>query len=312
MNTRQQGAAAPKCPGLLLVDDDPLIRETLAFVLSDDFTVFAAASRPEARAMRQGISASLALVDLGLPPQPHRPDEGLALTSELLLDKPTMKVLILSGQTDRDHIQQALSLGAVDFVPKPCDTQLLKARLRHQLMLLDAEMGSRYQVPRARRLVGNSRPIRELRMDVCRYAKTDFAVLIEGESGSGKELVAELLHEESARASQPFLTVNCGAFSRELLESQLFGHARGAFTGAARERTGFFEDAANGTLFLDGEWTILSPGRDASALCQCAHRRGHQPYPNRGLPGREVSQRPLSSIAGSHCTRAIFARARYR
>jgi DNA-binding NtrC family response regulator len=251
MATRRQRPAEPDCPGLILVDDDPVIRETLGFVLSDDFTVYAATNRPEARAFGQGNSAPLALVDLGLPPQPHRPDEGLALTSELLLDNPTMKVLILFGQTTRDHIQHALSLGAVDFVPKPCDTQLLKARLRHQLMLRDAELALPAQVRVASRLVGDSRAMRDLRADVSRYANTDFAVLIEGESGSGKELVAELLHEQSARASQPFLTVNCAAFNRELLEAQLFGHARGAFTGAANVRTGFFEDADNGTLFLD-------------------------------------------------------------
>ncbi|MCP5150834.1 MAG: sigma-54-dependent Fis family transcriptional regulator [Ectothiorhodospiraceae bacterium] len=251
---------------MLLVDDDPLISASLGFVLRDGFAVTEAATRPEAlRVVRgPGEMPAIALVDLGLPPDPHRPDEGFRLIEELLAASPTMKVLVLSGQSDRRNVQHALSLGAVDFIPKPCDPLLLKARLDHQLMMLEAEAEA-CPSP-ARRgddsLLGTSAAMEHLREQVRRFADTPFPVLVQGESGTGKELVAKLLHDWSERAAAPFLTVNCAAFTPDLLEAQLFGHAKGAFTGAVGARPGFFEEAGEGTLFLDeiGEFpTDLQP-----------------------------------------------------
>lgn len=240
--------------GLLLVDDDPLIVESLSFVLGIDFDVHTADTRRAAKTLLQQLPVmpSLALIDLGLPPDPHAPDEGFALISELLAFNRSMKILVLSGQSDRSNIQHALTLGAVDFVPKPCDADLLRARLNHQLLILDAEQGEAAPFTVGDNpLLGDSPVMQALRDSVRQFANTPFPVLIEGESGCGKELVAQCLHTESDRADEPLLTVNCAAFTADLLEAQLFGHAKGAYTGAEQARTGFFADANDGTLFLD-------------------------------------------------------------
>lgn len=258
VNEPEPGGAARRA--LLLADDDPLIGESLAFVLRDDFDVVLATSRREANLIlkRDRRNPELALVDLGLPPDPHDPAEGFALIAELLSMNPTMKILVLSGQSDRQNVQHALSLGAADFIAKPCDPMLLKARLDHQVMILDAEAHVSEAEDRSGQLVGKSDAMGELREQVIRFAGTPFPILVQGESGSGKELVAQLIHDSSDRAAKPFVTVNCAAFTAELLEAQLFGHAKGAFTGAGTARGGFFEEAGEGTLFLDevGEFPL--------------------------------------------------------
>ncbi|MCZ6666899.1 MAG: sigma-54-dependent Fis family transcriptional regulator, partial [Gammaproteobacteria bacterium] len=245
--------ASPR-PLLLLVDDDALIVETLSFALADEFEVIEADSRASARKRLQGLREipNLALVDLGLPPTPHTPDEGFALIGELFAFNHAMKVLVLSGQDERGNIQHALTLGAVDFVRKPCDAELLKTRLRHQLMIREAEMPAvAPQQATDDVLIGSSAGMATLRALIEQFADTPFTVLVEGESGTGKELVAQCLHAASARRDGPLLTINCAAFSPELLEAQLFGHAKGAYTGADKARPGFFEEASDGTLFLD-------------------------------------------------------------
>ena len=245
--------ASPR-PLLLLVDDDALIVETLSFALADEFEVIEADSRASARKRLQGLREipNLALVDLGLPPTPHTPDEGFALIGELFAFNHAMKVLVLSGQDERGNIQHALTLGAVDFVRKPCDAELLKTRLRHQLMIREAEMPAvAPQQATDDVLIGSSAGMATLRALIEQFADTPFTVLVEGESGTGKELVAQCLHLASARRDGPLLTINCAAFSPELLEAQLFGHAKGAYTGADKARTGFFGEASDGTLFLD-------------------------------------------------------------
>ena len=241
-------------PSLILIDDDPLIVDSLSFLLGAQFDVQCASSRPQARKLLQAlpVAPALALVDLGLPPKPHAPDEGFALITELLAFNRAMKILVLSGQNSRQNIQHALTLGAVDFLPKPCDGDLMFARLRHQLMLLDAEHAS--ELPSkdtASVLIGSSAGMETLRALIRQFANSPFPVLVEGESGGGKELVAQCLHRESRRAAASLLALNCAAFTPELLEAQLFGAARGAYTGADRARPGFFEEVGGGTLFLD-------------------------------------------------------------
>ena len=236
---------------LLLVDDDPLIRDSLGFLLSEEFDVQLAETRVGALQSLNGSESSpaLALVDLGLPPTPHDPAEGFALVRALLQRDPAMRILILSGQSDRENVRHAMSLGAADFIPKPCEPELLKSRLRHQLLLHGAVTEQPDQAGDV--LEGASPAMQGLRARIDQFAKADFPVLVEGESGTGKELVASQLHKLSDRAERPYIAINCAAFSNESLASQLFGHAQGAFAGATHEHKGFFESAGSGTLFLD-------------------------------------------------------------
>ena len=236
-------------PDLLIVDDDPLISDTLNFVLATDFTVHVADSRQHARTLLRQLERppQLALIDLGLPPTPHRPDEGFRLVAELIAHSPEIKIVVLSGQNDETNARHARTLGAVDFVQKPCELDTLKQLLRRALEMQDAELVT----PADRGLLGESVLIEKLKEQINQFAAAPFPVLIEGESGSGKELVALSLHTMSPRASRPFFALNCAAISPTLVEPTLFGYAKGAFTGANASRAGYFEDAHDSTLFLD-------------------------------------------------------------
>jgi len=236
-------------PELLIVDDDPLITDTLNFVLSRDFNVFVADSRERVKSLLTQLDTppQLALIDLGLPPTPHRPDEGFRLISELIAHSPGMKIVVLSGQSDETNARHARTLGAIDFVAKPCEPETLKTLLTRALEVREAELGAAAESG----LLGDSMPIEKLRQQITQFANAPFPVLIEGESGSGKELVASSLHRMSQRAARPFLALNCAAISPNLVEPTLFGYAKGSFTGAITSRAGYFEDAKDSTLFLD-------------------------------------------------------------
>ncbi len=225
---------------VLFVDDDPLIVESLSIALADEFTIHSAESRDQTNKLLRKIEdkPGLALIDLGLPPHPHSPEEGFKLIEELVAYNPNIKILVLSGQNEAGNIQHALTLGAVDFVPKPCDVPLLKTRLQHQQMMLEAESSRGSRESSGEDFLGKSPAIKTLHEVVRQFANTPFPVLVEGESGSGKELIAKYIHENSPNSSSPLLTINCAAFSPELLEAQLFGHAKGAFTGATKDVSG--------------------------------------------------------------------------
>jgi len=242
-------------PNLLIVDDDPLISDTLAYALERDFTVYAAQSREQVKSLLVQLDEppQLALIDLGLPPSPHTPDEGFALIGDLLALSPEIKIIVLSGQDDEAHARHARALGAIDFVAKPCDPVRLKQILTDALKVQKVERAEE-QVPRAQHdpgIVGVSPAIEKLRQQIGQYAAAPFPVLIEGESGSGKERVASNLHRMSPRSIRPYLALNCAAISPTLVEPTLFGYAKGAFTGATTSRAGYFEEAEGGTLFLD-------------------------------------------------------------
>jgi len=243
VTTNPQPAPDAK-PGLLVVDDDPLITDTLAFALQADYAVHACDSRQQAiELLRQLRDAPpLALVDLGLPPAPHTPDEGFQLIADLLAHSPSMKIFVLSGQNDAANARHARALGAWEFVAKPSDPALLRRLLARALELPAAE---------APELVGASPVLAKLKQQIAQFAGSPYPVLIEGESGSGKELVARNLHRLSPRSSRPYLTLNCAAISPTLVEPTLFGYVKGAFTGAASNKAGYFEDAQDGTLLLD-------------------------------------------------------------
>lgn len=248
---------------LLLVDDDPLIIEGLGYVLRKNYPLMTAESR--AQAMEKVSQAeqppTLALIDLGLPPYPHKPEEGFKLIRELLSHSPNMKVLVLSGQDNDVNIQHALTVGAVDFIPKPAEPELLLSRLQHHQRLheIDQQRDAQKSVP----LIGDSVPMQMVRDRIEQFADSPFPVLIEGDSGTGKELVARAMHDVSVRKDEPYLAINCAAIAPDLLEAQLFGHAKGAFTGAASEHKGFFIEAGKGTLLLDeiGELPLSLQGK---------------------------------------------------
>jgi DNA-binding NtrC family response regulator len=240
-------------PVLMIVDDDPLITDTLHFVLSKFFEVCVAESHAQVKSLLRQLDEppALALVDLGLPPNPHTPEEGFKVISELLAHSPTIKAHVLSGQNNDANVKRALSLGAVDFIPKPCDVDRLKDMLLNALKVQNVELNEAHVEEAFSGLLGNSLPMQTLRLQITQFADSPFPVLIEGESGSGKELVASSFHYASQRSLYPYLSVNCAAISPLLAESILFGHAKGAFTGAMSAHSGYFEDAGEGTLFLD-------------------------------------------------------------
>ncbi len=236
---------------LLLVDDDPLIREGLGFVLRKQYSLITADSRQQAieNINKADDTPSLALIDLGLPPYPHKPDEGFALIRELLSLQPNIKVLVLSGQDNDVNIQHALAIGAVDFIAKPAEPDLLMARLQHHQRLHEIDQSRDAQ--KTTSIIGDSVAIQMVNQQITQFSDSPFPVLIEGDSGTGKELVARALHDNSKRRDEPYLAINCAAIAPELLEAQLFGHAKGAFTGAVQDHKGFFIEVGKGTLFLD-------------------------------------------------------------
>lgn len=242
----------PDKPSLLIVDDDPLITDTLAYALGKDFDVMVGDSRKNAVNLvrRRHTPPQLALVDLGLPPVPHRPDEGFALIAELVAHSPEMKILVLSGQNDAANARHARTLGATDFVAKPCEAEGLKKLLLHALQFRAAEIAGGAEA-KGGRLIGASPVLEKLKNQISQYADSPFPALIEGESGSGKEVVASLMHRLSSRRDKPWFAFNCAAIAPTLIEPTLFGYSRGAFTGAGANKSGYFEDAAEGTLFLD-------------------------------------------------------------
>jgi DNA-binding NtrC family response regulator len=231
-------------PALLIVDDDPLITDTLAFALGTDFDVHPCESRPHAVALLRQLASPppLALVDLGLPPSPHSPEEGFQLIADLLAHSPSMKIFVLSGQNDAANARHARALGAWEFIAKPSDPALLKRLFTRALELPSSDPSE---------LIGASPALAKLKSQIAQFAASPYSVLIEGESGSGKELAAASLHRLSPRAGRPYLTLNCAAIAPTLVEPTLFGYVKGAFTGATGNKSGYFEDAQDGTLLLD-------------------------------------------------------------
>ncbi len=246
-NAARPRTTATQRPGLLIVDDDPLIADSLCFMLEADFDVVSHASRSAAIdwLRKQHSPPALALIDLGLPPCPHRPDEGYALIADLLAHAPDTRIVVLSGQGEEGLARHARALGATEFVAKPADPDALHGLLRQLAETCDDAV---LELPA---LIGQSAPVSRLRAQVLQYAELPYPVLVEGESGTGKDIVANCLHAGTARSGRPLLALNCAAISPSLVEPTLFGHSRGAFTGAQNARAGYFEEAESGSLFLD-------------------------------------------------------------
>jgi DNA-binding NtrC family response regulator len=254
-------------PSLLIVDDDSLIRDSLRLALTDSFDVHLAENRNQAIKLLRNMATppQLALVDLGLPPTPHRPAEGFRLITELLAHSPSIRIIVLSGQDEDSNARHARTLGAADFIAKPCTPEYIKIQLRNALLIQTSEQEQNTADIDLLGIVGRSAPIQAMRNQIALYAPTPFPVLIEGESGSGKELVAAAMQRLNQNTNSPFLVFNCAAISPNLLAATLFGHAKGAYTGANQAQSGFFEDAGEGILFLD-EIGELPPDLQANLL----------------------------------------------
>jgi two-component system NtrC family response regulator len=239
----------------LIVDDDSGLLRQLRWAFSEH-KVYPAASRHEAIEIVRAAPVPVAILDLGLPPDPDGASEGLATLMEIREIVPTTKVIIATGNETREHALRAIALGAYDFYQKPIDIDVLRMIVgrAEQMFELEAENRRLNEAAIASPIdgiIGNSPEMLQVLRNIEKVAPTDVAVLILGESGTGKELLAHALHKLSRRAHAPFIPINCAAIPETLLESELFGHEKGAFTGAVRQNIGRIESAHRGTLFLD-------------------------------------------------------------
>jgi two-component system NtrC family response regulator len=241
---------------LLIVDDDEEIRSQMKWALVDDYDVFFAEDQKSALAQFFAQKPDVVLLDLGLPPSPGDSTEGFAILRELLRAAPHTKVIIVSGQSDKANALRAISDGAYDFLSKPIEMTELKFLLKRayylsQLEREKQELESKLLSDSFEQMLGDSPRMQEVFSWIRKVAVTEAPVLILGESGTGKERAAQAIHNRSNRNKGPFVAINCGAIPEALLESELFGHERGAFTGAHAQRAGKVETAQGGTLFLD-------------------------------------------------------------
>jgi two-component system NtrC family response regulator len=240
---------------LLIVDDDPGLLRQLRWAFSDH-KVLPASTRQEATDLVRKDPVPVAIVDLGLPPDPDGASEGLAILAEILAIAPATKVIIATGNETREHALQAIALGAYDFYQKPIDIEALQLIVARAERIFELEAENRRLVeataasPIDGIIAGGPEMLRVLR-NIEKIASTNVAVLLRGESGTGKELLARAVHKMSGRADEPFVPINCAAIPETLLESELFGHEKGAFTGALKQTIGRIESADRGTLFLD-------------------------------------------------------------
>jgi len=250
-------------PRLLIVDDDEEIRTQMKWALAEEYEVSIAGDRVTALELLKQEQPGVVTLDLGLPPDPRGAEEGFRTLGELLEADPNTKVIVVTGREERAHDLEARDMGAYDFFRKPIEVDELKFVVRRALHVYQLEterlaLLRQTSVAPFEEMLGGSPQMQKVFAAIRKLATTDVPVLILGESGTGKEMAARAIHRKSGRKDGPFVAINCGAIPENLLESELFGHEKGSFTGAHVQRKGRIEMARGGTLLLD-EIGELSP-----------------------------------------------------
>jgi len=241
---------------LLIVEDEEAIRGQMRWALAEDYDVLLAGDRMSALEKVRTDRPPLILLDLGLPPSPRRGEEGLRALGEILTFDREAKVIVVTGNQDRENALMAIGQGAFDYFLKPADIDELKTVLKRALHIASLEKENAGKdhhpgLPLFDEIIGESPSMHRVFEIVRKVSATDVSVLIQGESGTGKELIARAIHRSGNRKDAPFVPINCGAIPENLLESELFGYEKGAFTGADAQKRGRIEYADGGTLFLD-------------------------------------------------------------
>jgi len=284
---------------ILIIDDLDEIRTQLHWGLKPHFDVVLAATGDEARRAILDGSYDAVTLDLGLPPDAEGASEGLRLIEELLRHDPGLKIVVLTGNKDHESAVRAVRLGAYDYVSKPVDLEKLAAILQRATALsrLDREALRPEAIQEGAaplpEIIGSSPAMRQIFDTIRRVARTDVTVLICGESGTGKELIARALHAQSPRRERPFAAINCSAIPETLVESELFGHEKGSFTGAHAQRKGRLEMADGGTVFLD-EIAELPPTIQVKLLRVLQERSFER------VGGRELLQLDVRVLAATN------------
>lgn len=241
---------------ILIVDDDESIRSQMRWALLKDYEIFEAGDHASALELVRKVHPFVVILDLGLPPKPREAEEGLKTLSEILIIDLRIKVIIVSGNTERVNALKAIELGAFDFFTKPPVIDEVRVVIKRALRMAELEeenqaLQRRVDSEGLDGILGNSSSMNHVYEIIRKVATVDVPVLILGETGTGKELTARAVHRLSDRRDKPLVVINCGAIPETLLESELFGHEKGAFTGASSRRKGRIEYAEGGTLFLD-------------------------------------------------------------
>lgn len=252
---------------ILVVDDEKSVRDSLKMILEyERYDVLFAENGEQALKAVHGSHPDVVLLDVKMAGM-----DGIEVLQRVREQKPELPVIMISGHGTIETAVEATKLGAFDFLPKPLDRDKLLVTIRnalHQARLMQEKQKLEEAVEGKRQILGESVKIKEVLEIIDRVAPTDARVLITGENGTGKELVARAIHRKSKRADKPFVEVNCAAIPAELIESELFGHEKGSFTGATGQRIGKFEQADGGTLFLDeiGDMSLAAQAKVLRAL----------------------------------------------
>ncbi|MGI9336739.1 MAG: PEP-CTERM-box response regulator transcription factor [Gammaproteobacteria bacterium] len=243
-------------PVLLVVEDDPGLQSQLKWCF-DGYEVVVAGDKDEALTALRRHEPRVVTLDLGLPPDPANASEGLALLEQILELSPRTKIVVVTGNDDRDNAVKAVAMGAYDFYHKPLDAEVLSLIVNRAFRLVELEdqnerlLSANLEHTPLEGVVAVSAEMTDVCRMIEKVAPADVSVLLLGESGTGKELLARAVHSLSPRKDDAFVVINCAAIPENLLESELFGHEKGAFTGAHKQTLGKIEMANGGTLFLD-------------------------------------------------------------